>query len=78
MHIIVHIGGNDLDCHNCNNETAKKLLFFNGETKKQMDEPRTRLDKWQVSLGIKFDALIVRNNLHSNCYCFITVRIVFT
>jgi len=27
MHIIVHIGGNDLDCPNCNNETAEEIIL---------------------------------------------------
>jgi len=27
MHIIVHIGGNDLDCQNCNNETAEEIIL---------------------------------------------------
>ena len=29
MHIIVHIGGNDLDCPNCNNETAEEIILKN-------------------------------------------------
>ena len=27
MHIIIHIGGNDIDCQNCNNETAEEIIL---------------------------------------------------
>ena len=27
MHIIVHIGGNNLDCPNCKNETAEEIIL---------------------------------------------------